>query len=247
MMNKILLGMCAGLGWAVSLPGFTLPDYTEQVVVGRAENWNSSYATLERWERKGSGAPWQRVGPEIAARLGKHGLAWGRGLHPPQPGLQKKEGDGRAPAGVFALGGAYGDLPDVPRRPGLPYHQVTPSDLWVEDVASPQYNQHVILPGGRGPATEWERKQQMKQGDPAHKLKLFIAHNAGEAVLPGAGSAIFFHIWREGGRQPSTGCTVMDESALLELIAWIDPARRPLYVLLPEAEYAARRAAWKLP
>jgi hypothetical protein len=39
----------------------------------------------------------------------------------------------------------------------------------------------------------------------------------------------------------------MDEGALLELIAWIDPARRPLYVLLPEAEYAARRAAWKLP
>lgn len=246
-MSKTLLGLCAGLGLVVPAAGFTLPESTGQVMVARAEHWDSSHAGLQRWERKEGGGSWQRVGPEIPVRLGKHGLAWGRGLHPAQPGLQKKEGDGRAPAGVFALGGAYGDAPDVPRRAGLSYRRVTPSDLWVEDVESPHYNRHLVLPEGRVPATEWERRQQMKQGDPAHKLKLFIAHNAGDAVLPGAGSAIFFHIWREGGAKPSTGCTVMDEGALLELIAWTDPVRHPLYVLLPEAEYAARRAAWKLP
>jgi hypothetical protein len=39
----------------------------------------------------------------------------------------------------------------------------------------------------------------------------------------------------------------MAEAQLRKLVARIDPNRRPIYVLLPKAEYAARRADWKLP
>lgn len=232
---------------AAPVAAFSLPEGTGQLIVGQAESWEASEARLQRWERASPTAPWSLVGGAVRARLGKHGLAWGRGLHPAMDGPQKRESDGRAPAGVFAIGGVYGYEADVPRHPALPYRRVTPSDLWVEDAQSPYYNRHLVLPNGRNPTTDWEKKQQMKQADPAHKLKLFIAHNAGSGVLPGAGSAIFFHIWREGGAKPSTGCTVMEESVLREWIAWINPERQPLYVLLPEAEYAARRDAWKLP
>jgi hypothetical protein len=39
----------------------------------------------------------------------------------------------------------------------------------------------------------------------------------------------------------------MEEPKLRQLIAWIDPNKKPLYVLLPAQEYAAKKAEWKLP
>lgn len=223
---------------------FELPASSSQCLVGVADDWNSSTATLRFYQKVGGawraeGAPWQ-------ARLGKSGLVWGAGLHPvPAGAATKKEGDWRSPAGVFTLGGVWGYDSQIRKHPKLFYRKVTPRDLWVEDPASPQYNRNVIL--DRDPATAWEKKQQMKQTDPAHALKLFIAHNAPPKVVPGAGSSIFFHIWRAGGGKPTAGCTTMDETRLRDLIARIDPAKRPLYVLLPKAEYEKFRAAWKLP
>ena len=185
------------------------------------------------------GKPWP-------GRLGKSGLVWGKGLHPtPNGSITKKEGDNRSPAGVFAIGGAWGYEPTIRKHPALPYHQVTPRDLWVEDPSSPQYNHHVVLP--HDPATPWEKKQQMKQSDPAHSLKLFIAHNAQPHVVAYAGSSIFFHIWRGGGSRPTSGCTTMERPKIQWLISQIDPACHPLYILLPKADYSKYRNAWKLP
>ena len=123
--------------------------------------------------------------------------------------------------------------------------QITTRDLWFEDPASPLYNQYLRI--DHEPATPVEQKAQMKQGDHAHSLKLFIAHNAYPRIQPGAGSSIFFHIWRNGGNATTFGCTTMSEENLKRLIAWVVPERRPLYVLLPEAEYARLRPEWKLP
>jgi hypothetical protein len=39
----------------------------------------------------------------------------------------------------------------------------------------------------------------------------------------------------------------MAEENLKRLIATIDPAKRPVYVLLPQAEYEKLRPEWKLP
>jgi L,D-peptidoglycan transpeptidase YkuD (ErfK/YbiS/YcfS/YnhG family) len=194
---------------------------------------------------KKDGAWVQSAGP-WSGRLGKNGLAWGLGLHPvPTGGSAKREGDLRAPAGVFALGGAYGYAPAIEKAPGLPYRQITSRDLWVEDPASPDYNRHRRLESE--PGTAWEKKQQMKQGDPAHSLKLFVAHNPAPGAVPGAGSSIFFHIWRAGGAKPSAGCTVLSEAHLRKLIASIDPSKNPVYVLLPEEEYRRSAREWKLP
>jgi L,D-peptidoglycan transpeptidase YkuD (ErfK/YbiS/YcfS/YnhG family) len=224
--------------------GFELPGNSSQCLVGTSDGWDSSYVTLTFHEK--SGSKWKAVGSSWKARLGKSGLIWGKGLHPvPAGGRTKAEGDGRSPAGVFAIGGAWGYDATIHKNPSLPYRKVTSRDLWVEDPASPKYNQFVVL--DHEPATAWEKKQQMRQGDDAHSLKLFIAHNAPPKVVSNAGSSIFFHIWRGGGTKPTAGCTTMEKSKLQWVIARIDPARNPLYVLLPMADYQKYKSKWKLP
>ncbi|MEM6822498.1 MAG: L,D-transpeptidase family protein [Verrucomicrobiota bacterium] len=224
---------------------FEISSTSRQLILGISKNWDDSEATLQRWERRGP--EWKRVGSDWKARLGKNGLAWGRGLHPESAlGPQKQEGDGRAPAGVFKLGNAYGYASKIRKHPKLHYHHITVSALLLEDVSSKHYNRHLQL-DGRGPLTEWEHEQQMRLNDQAHSLKLFIGHNAPPETVPGAGSAIFFHIWRRNGDAPTSGCTTMREKVLRQLIEWVDPNLYPVYTLLPEDVYRSVRESWRLP
>jgi L,D-peptidoglycan transpeptidase YkuD (ErfK/YbiS/YcfS/YnhG family) len=233
------------LAFVGTAPAFELPEQSTQVIVGTAADWDSSYVKLVLYERQ-PGGPWKAIGAPWNGRLGRNGLVWGRGLHPVPAGAKTKtEGDKRAPAGVFDLGGAWGYAPSIEKAPSLNYVQVGSRDLWYEDPASAYYNQYRRIE--HEPRTAEEKKAQMKQGDHAHSLKLFISHNAYPRIQPGAGSSIFFHIWRSGGNAATAGCTTMSEENLKGLIAAVVPERRPLYVLLPEAEYAQYRAAWKLP
>jgi L,D-peptidoglycan transpeptidase YkuD (ErfK/YbiS/YcfS/YnhG family) len=225
-----------------------IPRNCTQVLVGVADGWNASKVTLTLYQK--SGKHWKPVMGPWSGRLGKKGLAWGRGLHktPPTNAPIKHEGDWRAPAGIFAIGGAYGYAANIRHHPKLPYRQITTRDLWFEDRASPYYNRHLIL--DHEPKAAWEKKAQMRQNDHAHSLKLYIAHNdamLGGKPIPGLGSAIFFHIWRGGGSRPTAGCTTMPETKLKQLIATIDPTCHPVYVLLPKAEYQRLRNTWKLP
>ncbi len=225
-------------------PAFQLPSGSEQCVVGVADGWDSSHVTLSYFEKKGGS--WRKVGDDWKGRLGSKGLVWGRGMHPNPPGaVLKKEGDARSPAGVFDLGGVWGIHKSVKKHPKTFYHQVTSRDLWVEDGDSEHYNRFLTL--DREPSTPWEKKAQMVQDDYPHSLKLFIAHNAPPRVVPHGGSSIFFHIWRRDGAAATAGCTTMSEDRLRQIIAAVDPGRRPLYVLLPRAEYEKLKPVWKLP
>ncbi len=229
---------------ALAASAFELPSGSSQCVVGVSDGWDSTHVTLSYFEKKGGS--WQQTGGEWKGRLGSKGLVWGRGLHPNPPGARlKKEGDGRSPAGVFDIGGVWGAHKSVKKHPKTFYHQVTPRDLWVEDGSSKHYNQFLTL--DHEPSTAWEKKAQMKQNDYPQSLKMFIAHNAFPNVVPNGGSSIFFHIWRREGAAATAGCTTMVEAKLRELIATVDPARRPLYVLLPRAEYEKLKPLWKLP
>ncbi|QTN33805.1 L,D-transpeptidase family protein [Akkermansiaceae bacterium] len=236
--------LCLCLALPSMAPAFELPAASSQCVVGVADGWDSSHVTLSYFEKK-AGA-WQKVGGDWKGRLGSKGLVWGRGLHPnPAGAALKKEGDGRAPAGVFDLGGVWGIHKSVKKHPKTFYHQVTSRDLWVEDASSKFYNRFLTL--DHEPKTVWEKKAQMKQDDYPHSLKMFIAHNAHPNVVAGGGSSIFFHIWRRGGAAATAGCTTMEEAKLRWLIATVDPGRRPLYVLLPRTEHQKLKPVWKLP
>ena len=214
-------------------------------MVGSTDSWKSSILTISVYQRS-EGKPWLKTAGPWKGRCGKNGLAWGRGLHPVPKNLPAKiEGDWRSPAGVFALGGVWGYEKSVPRMPGMAYRQISSRDLWVEDPASEHYNRHLIL--DHEPRTLWEKKAQMRQNDHAHSLKLFIAHNIDPAPLSGAGSSIFFHIWRNNGSRATAGCSTMNEIHLRALIATLDPGKNPVYVLLPFEDYQRLKPGWSLP
>ena len=227
-----------------------MPAGSSQAILGIADSWDTSFVTISLVEKNASGQ-WVRVMGPIRGRLGNKGLVWGLGLHAtPRGAVQKKEGDGRSPAGVFAIGGLWTTTKTpVRHHRGIPEVKVGPRDLWVSDPNTPKlYNRHVRL--NHPATTPWELKEQMRQTDYAHSIKLLICHNTAETPgrpIVGAGSSIFFHIWRRDGAAPTAGCTAMAEPDLRALIARLDPARRPVYILLPRAEYTRLRAPWRLP
>ena len=85
-----------------------LPDDSGQLVVVIADSPEQFSGKLWRFEK--AGAEWKSVAAPIDIVIGKKGLGWGKGLHPAQSGemSQKREGDGKSPAGVFALSSVFG-------------------------------------------------------------------------------------------------------------------------------------------
>lgn len=227
----------------------TVPANCSQAIIGITEGWNSSHVSLTLVEKNAAGK-WQRVLGPIPGRLGRNGTAWGMGIHSTPAGYRKKEGDGRSPAGIFALGGLWvTNATPVQHDPAIPYVKVGPADLWVTDPAYPKlHNRHIRL---KHPAsTPWELKEQMRQTDYPHSIKMLVHHNTVESVgtpIVGAGSSIFFHIWRRDGAAPTAGCTSMQEENLRAIISRLRARKKPVYILLPRAEYAKYRRDWKLP
>lgn len=235
------------LGFA-SASSAQVPAACRQLVVTVAEDWNTHRASLWLFQRTKAAAAWSSASSSaIPVLLGENGLAWGRGILPVPHGVgqipSKQERDGRAPAGCFALGMLFGYAPAAPPEVKFPYYQITSRDCWIDDVTHPSYNQHVVVDPNHPPP--WYEKQRMRLGDFAYEWMLEVRHNVAPPV-PGAGSAIFFHI-RRGPDKPTSGCTTMKKEDLLSLLDWLQPAAQPHYVLLPRAEYQARLQSWKLP
>ncbi len=217
-----------------------------QLVVVTASGWNSTEGGLQRFER--DGMAWRQVGAPEPVSLGRNGLAWGHGRHamPQGDGPIKREGDGRSPAGVFDLPGAFGYGPTGHSL--MPYEAMDASDWCIDVDASPFYNR-IIDARQEGEAAVAGSSEPMRldlhnDGDVRYALGLKVAHNP--ANVPGQGSCIFMHLWRTPG-EATAGCTAMSDSTMLTLLSWLDPQRHPVLVLLPEAEYARLRGAWNLP
>lgn len=101
MLGAVALSACAGTAnrSATQLPW----SNAQQMVVVTSSDWNDVHGTLRRFERGDNGGGWRQVGAAQPVMLGRSGIGWGIGLHPAQNnGPQKREGDGRNPAGVFA-------------------------------------------------------------------------------------------------------------------------------------------------
>src|ERR1051325_4452548 len=96
-----------------------VPDDCTQLILGIAPTWNSIRGELRLFERP-RGGDWKVVAGPFPVLFGKNGLAWGTGIAGQnEPGLRKKERDGRAPAGIFAIGKVFGYEPQLP--PGGDY------------------------------------------------------------------------------------------------------------------------------
>ena len=217
---------------------------TRQCLVVTAADWGSTTGTLRAFERAPAG-DWKPVGSTVPVVLGKTGLAWGRGfLQPPMTdGPRKKEGDNKAPAGIFHLGPAFGYA--AAERASwikLRYVALTKSTEGVDDPRSRYYNQ--LVDRSKIARVDWQTSEKMLRADVLYKWGLVVAHNP--SATPGAGSCIFLHIWRNSSAA-TAGCTAMPEPNLLKLLHWLDPAAHPILIQMPRQNYEALRAELKLP
>jgi len=224
----------------------TLPANVRQLLIATTNGWNTHRGQLWVFHKPGKNSNWQPAlfSKSIPILLGSKGLAWGRGSLLNPNGQLKKERDGKAPAGCFAIGKLYGYAPEPPAGTALSYHQVGQWDAWPDDPANPFYNRHIVINPKRG-IPSWFEKQKMRHGDFAYEWLLEIRHNA-EPPVPGAGSVIFFHI-RRGPDRATSGCTTMKKSDLVRIIQWLRPEGNPHYVMLPQSEYTRLKTYWKLP
>lgn len=216
-----------------------------QLVLVTTPDWDSTRGELRRFERVGAG--WRQVGDASEIVVGRTGIAWGSGLNTRHgEGPIKREGDGKAPAGVFAIGPAFGYAGEA--RTGLDYKPMGLNDWCIDVPASAYYNRIIDRSVVKAPlldqSSEPMRRDLHANGDQRYREGFVIEHNVANAR--NAGSCIFAHLWSAPGTT-TAGCTAMAPASMATLLAWLDEKRKPVFVQLPQAQYMQLRVEWKLP
>jgi L,D-peptidoglycan transpeptidase YkuD (ErfK/YbiS/YcfS/YnhG family) len=207
-------GVAVGLVlWLVSVPagaiaadraGAGYSADVRQVLAVTAASRSTTYATFRAYRLSGGRkvlvfGPW-------TARVGYNGIA--------RPG-QKREGDGRTPAGTYGFSFFFGVQPD--KRFSFPFRHAYSYDFWDDDPASARYNEWVDA-RVRNPGTNPEPMHQM----PAYDYAAVIAYNTSRT--PGLGSAIFLHV---GTGTATAGCVSLPRAELLRVLHWLRPRDHP--------------------
>ena len=195
------------------------PEYRQQLLIV-AEEATSTTGWLQPMETDDDG--WTPRGERIPVVFGRGGVG------------PKREGDGRSPEGRFPVGDAFGYGVQPPPGLKLPWQALTASSVCVDDPGSSKYNQIVEAEPGRD---DFESAEQMRRdlayGDGLYEYGVVVGYNPRGEREPetgaGKGSCIFLHVWRSDS-SPTAGCTAMDKEALLDLLAWLDPAAEPVVV-----------------
>ncbi len=184
---------------------------SSQLIFIQNDGASPQSAILKAFEKREN--EWRPVLGPVRAMIGRNGFA---------SVVDKCEGDGRTPMGVFSLGIVFGYENDVNSR--MPYKQMTSEDIWVDDPNSSDYN--MLRKKGKTPARSFE---DMVLPDHRYKYGIVIEYNT-NPVVAGRGSAIFIHVWKDENTSTS-GCVALSEENILNLIDWLDPAKSPLVSL----------------
>ena len=180
-------------------------------------------ATAHRFERPSKDAAWSKSPPAKAAALGRGGLgwAWDQTKLAGEGEPTKQEGDGRTPAGIFAIGPAFGFAAEGPGKEYLPLRRN--EAFCVDDVRSSHYNE--IVPKVEvGAAVSGENMSAIslyRRG-----LRVNFPTNREQK----GGSCIFIHVWRRPA-SPTTGCVALSESDVAELQIWASQAPTLIAIL----------------
>ena len=118
----------------------------------------------------------------------------------------KTEGDLVTPSGAWSMLWLYWRA-DRSARPStsLATRPLGPQQGWAETPEDPEYNRAIRHPHG------WPA-DRMARGDPLYDICVVTDHNQ-DPVIPGAGSAIFVHLWRRP-RWPTAGCVAFRRNDL---------------------------------
>jgi hypothetical protein len=193
---------------------------SEQILLVVADDFDTSKAKLECFEDG------KKVFNTIPVNLGKKGLGWGLGEHKflqKKDEPLKKEGDNKAPAGIFKLTDTFGY--NLKTSVKMPYLFTSKNLICVDDSQSNFYNQ-IIMAHGDEKSFEF-----MKRKDEQYKIGIVVAHN--QKAKKQSGSCIFIHIQNKNATGTS-GCTSMSYKNLQKIFQWIDKSKNPILIQVPK-------------
>jgi glucan-binding YG repeat protein len=190
---------------------FTTIDDNNQLILVTTSGYSTNVAKIRTFEKVDS--KWYEK-QNISGFIGKEGFA-----------TIMKEGAKKSPRGKFSIGTAFGRY----QNPGtkLPYRQITSDDVWVDDPASSLYNTWQKQSENN---SRWTSAEKMNI--PAYNYGFVINYNTVERI-PGAGSAIFFHV----ASSYTLGCTGTVQNNVLSILKWVDPSKLPVIIQTPESEF----------
>ncbi len=129
--------------------------------------------------------------------------------------LEKREGDGATPIGIWPVRHLYLRRDRMPQpQTALSILEIGRDDGWCDDPGDPAYNCPVKLPY-RG------RHEELWREDALYDLIVVLGYND-DPVAAGKGSAIFMHIARPD-YGPTEGCVAMKREDLVALVATLEP------------------------
>jgi L,D-peptidoglycan transpeptidase YkuD (ErfK/YbiS/YcfS/YnhG family) len=218
----------------------------KQMVLVTAKDWSATTGKLQRFERNTVDEPWQKVGESVKVNLGGNGMGWGIGLHGATLTFAPEviEGAKRTPVGVFKLALALGKYSKDSLGVKLPYKQITKTVFCSEDPGSQYYN-HIV--DTKEVKKDWNSAEDMYKymQSGIYRYALVVEHNY-ENPIPGRGSCYFVHVY-SSPEEPTFGCTAFAPNLVRQVMLWLDPAKEPILVQLPETIMGKFKGLWQLP
>lgn len=195
---------------------------SQQIILVVSKDFNTSSASMECYEDG------EKVFETLHVNIGKNGLGWGLGeinMTKKNDEPSKKEGDKKAPAGVFKLTNIFAY--EEKRNFHMPYLFASKNLICVDDDISANYNRIILMPDNKPKSFEY-----MKRDDKQYELGIVVAHNK-QGVKQG-GSCIFIHV-EKFTNAPTVGCTSMSLEELEKISSWLDKTKNPILIQIPKS------------
>nr|WP_235261411.1 L,D-transpeptidase family protein [Francisella sp. FSC1006] len=185
---------------------------------------------------------WLVIKSAIPTVVGKNGLAWADSSYQQfAKAPEKREGDNKAPAGIFNLGKTFGFSNEL--LSNSEYIPLTTGIRCVDDSNSKYYNQ-IVDSDSSNIQKDWQSSENMPEVQ-IYKYGIEVLYNTNPAI-PEKGSCIFMHIWKSSGTG-TEGCTAMAEKDIKDIQQALDTSKDPVLVQLPQNIYNQVQQAWNLP
>jgi len=227
-----------------------IPSSSNQIILVITDSAAATKGVLYYFDRENNEDGWKMNAEQIPVVLGRSGLGWGIGLHNSTKNIDlpdKKEGDGRSPAGVYTLSHVFGYTP-VEKMTDLkmPYVHITDVMECIDDINSKYYNQIVSREAvEESDIVDWQSSEKMHNAAIYYELGVVVDHNSND-IENGAGSCIFLHNWADAD-ETMAGCTAMAPDKMKEIVYWLDDDKNPVLVQLTKQLYRELMKEWDLP
>ena len=211
---------------------------SQQVIVVVGKSRTSSYSTVYTYQ-KGSDGVWRAKFAAMPGRNGRAGWVWGS---------QRVQNTGTSPMGTYRITTSFGLKPNPGTK--VAYRLVDGNDYWVGDSYDPRtYNLFEPYASAKRTwrifqaerlatyPTQYEYAAVIDFNRPAASSvtwnSTYSEYVTSKSVNATRGSAIFVHI---NGAGSTAGCVSLSRTNMIDVLRWLDPAKKPRIVMAPLAD-----------